>query len=289
MIGVVSAASRYRAALAVLAEASRARGRRELIAAGVQSLGDAIAAASVTFNLWDMRRNKLVDAAGLKEGSFDLEALEANFDEAAATWMRERPDHRTGGSVGHLSDWVSRRELHRLAIYNDVYVDAGIEYMQGIALPAPPGYIAGFVLDRGRDRRDFTEDDRETAELIAPVLTNLYRQAAVRERLESRVRELERALRAGSIEDGARAEKLTALTPRELEILRFVARGLTNPQIATRLYISPRTVQKHLRNVYEKLGVRTRTAAAAHLGALQSSSVTSSRTTGPSSHSREAR
>lgn len=53
------------------------------------------------------------------------------------------------------------------------------------------------------------------------------------------------------------------LTPREREILELVADGLTNGEIAERLWLSPGTVRRHLENVYEKLGVHTRTAAAA--------------------------
>ena len=51
------------------------------------------------------------------------------------------------------------------------------------------------------------------------------------------------------------------LSAREAEILRLVADGLTNPQVASRLYLSPRTVGQHLRSVYRKLGVPSRAAA----------------------------
>ena len=54
------------------------------------------------------------------------------------------------------------------------------------------------------------------------------------------------------------------LTEREVEVLGWVARGKTNSEIAATLFISPLTVRKHLENIFEKLGVRTRTAAAAH-------------------------
>ena len=52
------------------------------------------------------------------------------------------------------------------------------------------------------------------------------------------------------------------LTPRELEVLRLVAEGLSNKQIAEALAISPRTVNFHLDNLFAKLGVRSRTEAA---------------------------
>lgn len=51
------------------------------------------------------------------------------------------------------------------------------------------------------------------------------------------------------------------LTDRELEMLGYAARGLTNKEIGKLLFISDRTVQGHLQNVYQKLGVGTRTEA----------------------------
>jgi len=52
-----------------------------------------------------------------------------------------------------------------------------------------------------------------------------------------------------------------SLTRREAEVLFWVAQGKTNPEIATILSLSPRTVQTHLARIYQKLGVETRTAA----------------------------
>jgi predicted ATPase/DNA-binding CsgD family transcriptional regulator len=54
-----------------------------------------------------------------------------------------------------------------------------------------------------------------------------------------------------------------ALTRREIEILGLVADGLSNQEIATRLYISPRTTTTHISNILRKLGVSSRTAAVA--------------------------
>jgi predicted ATPase/class 3 adenylate cyclase/DNA-binding CsgD family transcriptional regulator len=52
------------------------------------------------------------------------------------------------------------------------------------------------------------------------------------------------------------------LTEREVAVLHLVAQGLTDAQVAERLVISPRTVNGHLRSIYSKLGVSSRTAAA---------------------------
>jgi predicted ATPase/DNA-binding CsgD family transcriptional regulator len=53
----------------------------------------------------------------------------------------------------------------------------------------------------------------------------------------------------------------TALTAREHEVLRLLAKDLSNPQIAERLVVSRRTVDAHLRSIYDKLGVKSRDAA----------------------------
>ena len=52
------------------------------------------------------------------------------------------------------------------------------------------------------------------------------------------------------------------LTQREAEVLRLVSRGLSNPEIATDLRVSRRTIDAHLRSIFAKLDVTTRMAAA---------------------------
>ena len=59
------------------------------------------------------------------------------------------------------------------------------------------------------------------------------------------------------------------LTPRELEVLGLIARGMRNPEIARALFISQSTTKVHVRHVLEKLGVRTRAEAVAALRDVQ--------------------
>jgi DNA-binding CsgD family transcriptional regulator len=65
-------------------------------------------------------------------------------------------------------------------------------------------------------------------------------------------------------EEPAEAAKVARLTPREQQVLEWVAEGKTNAEIARILVTAPGTVGKHLEHIYEKLGVHTRTAAAAY-------------------------
>jgi DNA-binding CsgD family transcriptional regulator/tetratricopeptide (TPR) repeat protein len=78
----------------------------------------------------------------------------------------------------------------------------------------------------------------------APVLAHV-------ERLEASRHETPRASRHPS-----------GLSPREVDVLRLVARGMTDVEVARNLRISPRTVSGHLQSIYNKLGISTRTAAA---------------------------
>jgi DNA-binding NarL/FixJ family response regulator len=79
--------------------------------------------------------------------------------------------------------------------------------------------------------------------------------------------------RLGAAPDLARVEELTGtavsetaagLTPREVEVLRLVATGKTNRAIADELFLSERTVARHVSNIFTKLGVSSRAAATAY-------------------------
>ena len=67
--------------------------------------------------------------------------------------------------------------------------------------------------------------------------------------------------------NGVRPDEV-GLTERQAQVLALMVRGLTNRDIADILGMSPRTVNKHLEHIFEKLGVETRTAAAAIASSL---------------------
>jgi HD-GYP domain-containing protein (c-di-GMP phosphodiesterase class II) len=93
---------------------------------------------------------------------------------------------------------------------------------------------------------------------------------------EEVARSLREDVRAGRLDSDAVAAVLVAaghrpavrqarpasLTERQVEVLRLLAMGLSNKQIADRLVVSPRTAERHVQDVYEKIGLRSRAGAA---------------------------
>ncbi len=74
------------------------------------------------------------------------------------------------------------------------------------------------------------------------------------------VREVEVPAPADFTRDNSKVESL-GITPRELEILEFIAAGLSNKEIAERAHVSENTVKTHSSRVFDKLGARRRTQA----------------------------
>lgn len=97
------------------------------------------------------------------------------------------------------------------------------------------------------------EDDAEARAAAAREGARLFREAGA-ELLAARVEG-----RADGAEAGG-----AGVTAREREIARMVAEGLTDRDIAAQLNISPRTVDRHLRNLFQKLGIANRAALAAY-------------------------
>ncbi len=111
--------------------------------------------------------------------------------------------------------------------------------------------------------RGADEEARTMAARCATLAASLG-ATTVERRLAARLRRLDVRLGAR----GARRRPSTgweSLTPTELQVADLVGRGLTSPQVAARLYISPRTVQTHISHILRKLDLRSRVELAAGL------------------------
>ncbi|MFE3031180.1 response regulator [Streptomyces canus] len=109
---------------------------------------------------------------------------------------------------------------------------------------------SGFLLKDVR-RDDLVHAVRVVAggdSLLAPTITRRLVADIVRRRREEAA-------------TGTTPDRLDVLTAREVEILRMLARGLSNAEIATTLFVSEHTVKTHVSNVLSKLGLRDRVQA----------------------------
>ena len=158
------------------------------------------------------------------------------------------------GSPCKISDFVTLNEFRNLAVYDAFFGKLAINHQMAVGLRVSPELLIGIAVNRNRP--DFSERDRAVLGLARPHLVQAFQIAAMQARLLQRAEAAERALWTAPV------QRLASLTRREREVLVLVAEGKTNPQIADLLRLSPRTVQKHLEHVYEKLDVQRRTAAA---------------------------
>jgi DNA-binding CsgD family transcriptional regulator len=300
-------------------------------------LGRLVSADWVTYCELDrVRRRVLVSIGRPGEAEDDVEL------DDDVTWrvlLEEHPvcARHQGGQFGalKLSDFLTRRELHRTWVYENWFVPWGVEHELNVAIPSPLWHTKTFLFDRAGGQ-DFTERDRLVLNLLQPHLARLWRAAKTRRLLKAALAGLDRIdedesrgvvlLGTGNevefaspparrflreffpatggelpvllvewLDTGAdqplirrRGERQLVvkraadslvfeerhqdvqLTPRERDVLSWVARGKTNAEIAERLWLAPSTVRKHLENVYAKLGVNTRTAAVARfLGLIE--------------------
>lgn len=172
-------------------------------------------------------------------GLFGPEALAGFFRNAPADALFRHTNTGSGVPM-RRSDLMSRTEYHRLGTYAEALRAAGAEHQLATAFPA--GWARSgrrtVCLVVNREGSDFADADLEAATLLRARLGHAL------DRLAPPVR-----LPAG-------------LTPRESAVLDLLACGLTDRQIARRLDVSERTVDKHLEHVYAKLRVHNRVAAA---------------------------
>lgn len=162
----------------------------------------------------------------------------------------------TGSSVA-LTDLMDRRALRSLPIYAEFY--APRQMHDQLLNLVSVGRHQGTLLVFNRSRSGFSGRVRELMDLVSPLVCQAI---AHRERLTRLTCALRDAQRHASAADRA-VERLPGLTPREREVVARLVDGIGDREIARALGISPRTVHKHLEQIYRKLGLQSRAAVVA--------------------------
>lgn len=140
--------------------------------------------------------------------------------------------------VTMTTDFYSDREWRSSRFYLDQDEDPRFLHSMLLTLPGGPGRTVRLVAAR-QDGLAFSERDRSILLLLRPHLESIHHR-------------VERRRRA-----------LPDLTVRQWELLRLVALGHTNTQIARALGVAEGTVRKHMENIHQRLGVNSRAAAVA--------------------------
>jgi DNA-binding CsgD family transcriptional regulator len=148
--------------------------------------------------------------------------------------------HATTTAPIAISDFLSRRAFSSLEVFQRICRPNDVA--DSLRLYLPPSKMTARFFFFDREQRGFGARQRDLLALLRPHLA-LWRRRW----------------------DAAVDPIVFNLTPREVEILEVLVNGATNKEIARRLWVSPHTVRKHLEHIFEKLGVHTRTEAAALL------------------------
>ena len=203
---------------------------------GTAQLPRLVASEITTLSVCDLARNtrSVVSSPGSSISAADRAAFDRHFAEHPL--VRYHATHLGGGSH-RISDSMSQAEFRESALYNEYYRRIGIDHVIAVPLFVDRGLLVSFVLNR--NGKDFADRERMLLDLVREPLAALYRHALARQR----------------------GFAVLPVTLREREVLEWLAAGKTDREIGEILGMSPRTVQKHLQHIYEKLGVETRTAA----------------------------
>lgn len=219
---------------------------------GIDGLSRLAASELTTLSLCDLRSGRR-HVSGAAPGAIGVHAR-ASFDRL----FHEHPlvryhAHEHGQHAHRISDSMADCAFRSSALYAEYYRLIGIDHALALPVHVCGGWLVSFVLNRCG--RDFSHRELALLDAVRGPVARLFR----------RTRLLEQARDAWARSDAvAPAPQLAPVLPltwREREVLRWVAAGKTDRDVADILAISHRTVHKHLQRVYCKLGVETRTAA----------------------------
>jgi DNA-binding CsgD family transcriptional regulator len=179
-------------------------------------------------------------------------AVRAGEEKTARVWLESFAPWAASGGLA----WARAVALHCEALLADDEADAERSFREAIALHADTTrpferartqLAFGEFLRRARRRVEAREHLRDALDQFEMLGAALW---AERARVELRAS----GQTARKRDPSTRGD----LTTQELQIARFVAEGLSNRDVAARLFLSPRTIDFHLRNVFRKLEISSR-------------------------------
>jgi DNA-binding CsgD family transcriptional regulator len=225
------------------------------VAALARHVGADLTTLSVC-NLRSGRRRVVSDIPGALSPA-DIAAFDRHFDGHPLVHFHAT---QAGGGAHRISDSLPDRAFRRTSLYADYYARIGIAHAIAVPLFVDGRTLVSFVLNRSG--RDFTDAEATELDLLRGPLAVQYRQATLIAGLRKGVARQRRDAARDRNEPCRALGGALPLTPREREMVGWVAAGKSDRQIAAIAGVSVRTVQKHLEHVYVKLGVENRTAAA---------------------------
>lgn len=186
-------------------------------------------------------------------------AISADVHAAVHRHLADNPLYRwRKARATSISDLLTRRQWQRTALYGEAY--SQVHQQDGLALDVDLGHGAMLTLNVTRASRGYTAAERMALTLLGPHAQAQWRRLCLQQRKSQAARQ---ALSPGS-------PAAVVLSPREREVLQWVANGNTNAEIATMLELSAGTVKRHLENIYRKLGAVNRQDAVARMHPLDS-------------------
>lgn len=216
----------------------------EMRARVVVSLRHAFQAEGVAFFLADE------EYTGIDNGSIVGSGVNLRYlDRWVHHYSRHDPFQQEGRSkntVCKVDDILPYRRWINLKIYNEFYRPQSIHYKLSMYLSSGDKTLGLIGMFRPREHQDFSERDVARARILAPHLTTA----------------LENVIELQKLALQSPLTKTYRLTKREIEVVRCVCQGITNDQIGEQLYISRFTVETHLKNIFDKTGIKHRAGLA---------------------------
>ena len=211
--------------------------------AGVRELPALVASELTTLSICHLKTGRR-EVTGFPDERLGAEDR-ACFDRHCSVHPLVRHHTVQRGRAAHrISDSIPFSRFRLGALYSEYYRRIGIDHVVALPVLVDDEVLVSFVLNRRR--RDFSDRECELLDRVGPVLARLFAG------LRASARSGTQSLCAGAT---------APLTPRERDVIAWLAAGKTDRDIGAILGCSHRTVQKHLQRIYEKLGVETRTAA----------------------------